>query len=71
VTPGDSKERGCQLSFQVPEGAPELFNELRRRGIVGDFRAPDIIRLSPVPLYNSFHEIWRAGQALEELLRAP
>lgn len=71
VTPADPKERGCQLSFQVPERARELSNELRRRGIVGDFRAPDVIRLSPVPLYNSFHEIWRAGQALEELLGVP
>ena len=71
VTPADPKARGCQLSFQVPEGARELFNELRRRGIVGDFRAPDIIRLSPVPLYNSFHEIWRTGQALDELVRVP
>ena len=68
VTPADPKERGCQLSFRVPERARELSNELRRRGIVGDFRAPDIIRLSPVPLYNTFHEVWRTGQALQELL---
>jgi kynureninase len=54
----------------VPKGARELSDELRRRKIVSDFRAPDVIRLSPVPLYNTFHEVWRAADAMRELVAA-
>lgn len=70
LTPEDAGARGCQLSYRVPRGARELFDELRRRKIVGDFRAPDVIRLSPVPLYNTFHEVWRAAGVLRELVLA-
>ena len=68
LTPADPAARGCQLSLRIPSGAQELFGRLRNRGFVGDYRAPDVIRLSPVPLYNTFHEVWRAAQALRELL---
>jgi kynureninase len=70
LTPRDPGARGCQLSYQVPTGARALSDELRRRKIVGDFRAPDVIRLSPVPLYNTFHEVWRAADAMRELVSA-
>jgi kynureninase len=70
LTPEEPGARGCQLSYQVPQGARELFDELRRRRIVGDFRAPDVIRLSPVPLYNTFHEAWRVAGAMRELVFA-
>lgn len=70
LTPKEPGARGCQLSYQVTRGAREVSDEMRRRKIVGDFRAPDVIRLSPVPLYNTFHEVWRAAQALRELLSA-
>ena len=43
---------------------------LRARGVVADFRQPDVIRLAPVPLYNTFHEVWRVGRILEEVLSA-
>jgi kynureninase len=36
---------------------------------VADYRAPDVIRAAPTPLYNSFHEVWRFGEALTELVR--
>jgi kynureninase len=70
LTPEEPGARGCQLSYQISSGARELFDGLRLKGIVGDFRAPDVIRLSPVPLYNTFHEVWRAAFALRELVSA-
>jgi kynureninase len=70
LTPREPAARGCQLSLLVPRGAREAFDALRARGVVPDFRQPDVIRMAPVPLYNSFHDVWRAGQALVELLRA-
>jgi kynureninase len=69
ITPRDPAARGCQLSLLVPRGARELFDGIRARGILPDFRQPDVIRMAPVPLYNSFHEVWRVGRALEDLLR--
>ena len=63
ITPEDPDARGCQLSIRHPASG-ELIEHLRLHGIVGDFRAPDIIRLSPVPSYNTFHEVWRVGRAL-------
>jgi kynureninase len=68
ITPRDPEQRGCQLSLLVAQDARALFESVRARGIVADFRQPDVIRLAPVPLYNSFHEVWRVGRAFEELL---
>ena len=70
LTPDVPDARGCQVSLRIPGGAKELFGRLRLRGFVGDYRAPDVIRLAPVPLYNTFYEVWRAAQAIRELLDA-
>jgi kynureninase len=70
LTPSNAAHRGCQLSLLVPGGAERVVRELRSRGIVTDYREPDVIRAAPVPLYNTFHEVWRFARALEELLRA-
>ncbi len=69
VTPENEAERGCQISLELGRNARELFEFLRTRGIVGDFRDPDVLRLAPVPLYNTFHDIWRAGKTIEEWSR--
>ncbi len=68
ITPSDPEQRGCQLSLLIPEGARAAFDAIRARGILPDFRQPDVIRMSPAPLYNSFHDVWRAGTALVEVL---
>lgn len=68
VTPRDPARRGCQLSLRIRgQSAEQVVAELDRRGFVTDFRDPDVIRVAPVPLYNTFHEIWRFARALEEL----
>jgi len=70
ITPRDPGSRGCQLSIRVPDAALDLFDTLQSRGFLGDFREPDVIRFAPAPLYNTFHEVWRLGQALEQQLRS-
>ncbi len=64
ITPADPVQRGCQLSLLVHERGRELFDFLASQGIVGDWREPNVIRLAPVPLYNSFEDVRRAGAAL-------
>lgn len=71
LTPQQPAERGCQLSVLVRGGGAEaLIRRLRERGIVTDYREPDVIRVAPVPLYNTFAEVWRFGRTLVELLAA-
>jgi kynureninase len=70
ITPRDPAARGCQLSLLIRGGAKAAFTELRARGILPDFRQPDVIRMAPVPMYNSFHDVWRAGMALLEVMSA-
>ena len=66
ITPADPAQRGCQLSLLVHERARELFDYLAARGIVADWREPNVIRLAPVPLYNSFEDVRRAGAAISQ-----
>lgn len=64
VTPRDPQRRGCQLSLRVPD-AGEVAGRLRTdHGVVVDAREPDILRLTPVPLYSTYHDCWRAATAL-------
>lgn len=69
ITPADPKSRGCQLSIIAKKDGKKIFDELVTRRIVGDWREPDVIRLSPVPLYNSFTDIFEFGQQLEAILK--
>ncbi|MBA3386744.1 MAG: kynureninase [Chthoniobacterales bacterium] len=65
-TPRDPKRRGGHLSV-VHENAQAMCLALRARGVIPDFRKPDVIRLAPSPLYNSFTDCWEAVQALKEI----
>ena len=65
MTPKNPEERGCQLSLLVKNRGKELFDYLTKNHIIGDWREPNCIRLSPVPLYNSFEQIWEVGQVLK------
>lgn len=64
ITPKNKQERGCQLSIICRQNAKAIFNFLTNNGIIGDWRQPNVIRLSPVPLYNSFKQVFEAGQVL-------
>jgi kynureninase len=64
ITPRETDGRGCQLSILAQEHPKELFNKLQAAGVKCDFREPNVIRVAPTPLYNTFHEVWRFVQIL-------
>lgn len=69
VTPADPGQRGCQLSLRVAGGRERgraLFEHLSARGVLGDWREPDVIRISPAPLYNNHSDILRFVRAVQE-----
>lgn len=67
ITPREESSRGCQLSILVHDRPRERFKALEVAGVVGDFREPNIIRIAPVPLYNTFMDVWRFARALTAL----
>lgn len=71
LTPTDPEARGCQLSLRIDGDAREVFDRLVAAGVVGDFRAPDVIRASPVPLYNGYADCWRFAAELGRIVGAP
>lgn len=64
ITPS---ERGCQLSVLAGSNARKLFDYLTQNGVVADWREPEVIRMAPVPLYNSFEDIYRLGEMILKL----
>ncbi len=66
LTPRDPMARGCQLSLRVAADGRELARRFLDDGITVDFREPDVVRAAPVPLYNSFHDLWRLGRSLAD-----
>lgn len=68
ITPADPAQRGCQLSIFAHGMGKELFDRLTAQGIFLDWREPNVIRMAPVPMYNSFEDVWRFGEALDRVL---
>ena len=66
ITPNEPRARGCQLSILAHEHPKELHQELGAAGVKCDFREPNVIRVAPTPLYNSFHEVWRFAKTLSD-----
>jgi kynureninase len=66
ITPKNKNERGCQLSIIVKKDGKKLFDFLQSKSIMPDWREPDVIRMSPVPLYNSFEDVYKVGEAMKE-----
>ena len=66
ITPDDREARGCQVSLLVHQNGRELFDLLSQNNIRTDWREPNVIRLAPVPLYNSFEEVVRFGEVLSQ-----
>lgn len=63
-------ERGCQLSVVAHGRGKELFTQLLQAGVISDWREPNVIRLAPVPLYNSFEDVYQFGQILLNLCKS-
>ncbi|XP_073688083.1 kynureninase-like [Garra rufa] len=70
ITPSDPEQRGCQLSLSFSLPIRAVFQELEKRGIACDMREPNVLRVAPVPLYNSFTDVHRFITALGSTLSA-
>ena len=68
ITPKTPKDRGCQLSIQVRGADKALFNSITEKGVIADWREPDVIRVAPVPLYNSFMDVWNFVEIIKASL---
>lgn len=66
ITPKEPENRGCQLSILMHGQGKEMFDKLTEDGVIADWREPNVIRMAPVPLYNSFEDVYRFGNILEE-----
>ena len=69
ITPANEDERGAQLSIIATQKPKEIFNGLIAGNILGDWREPNVIRFSPVPLYNSFLDVYTAGTVLLQVCK--
>ena len=63
-----AEERGCQISIRVKNGNKELFNKITEKGVIADWREPDVIRVAPVPLYNSFSDVFNFYNILKSVI---
>jgi len=68
ITPKDPKQRGCQLSIQVKNADKGLFDKVTKAGVIADWREPDVIRIAPIPLYNTYEEMYRFVLILKQLI---
>jgi kynureninase len=59
LTPKNPNERGCQLSIFMKQNGKQVFNALTKAGVIADWREPNVIRVAPVPLYNTFEDVFR------------
>lgn len=66
ITP--KNEKGCQVSMLMLQKGKEVFEALKQNGVLADWRDPNVIRIAPVPLYNSFKEIYHFGEIVKRIL---
>ncbi len=66
-TPREAKRRGGHVAVEH-EAGPRIARALKRRGVIPDFRPPDVVRLAPIPLYTSYHDLWLTAQHLRAIV---
>ena len=67
ITPA---ERGCQVSMTIKRNGRAAFDHLMQHGVSAGWREPEVLRVAPVPLYNSFEDIWQFGQLMQSTLKS-
>src|SRR5262249_47466000 len=67
ITPREPERRGAQISLQIPERGRVLCKQLIQEGIIGDWREPDTYRVAPIPLYNSYRDVYRFARRFLEV----
>lgn len=70
ITPSDPAKRGAQLSILAHGHGKALFDKLTERGVIADWREPNVIRIAPVPMYNNYEDVYRFGAILLESVQA-
>ncbi len=68
LTPSDKKARGCQLSIYMNRNGKKIFDALTKAGVIADWREPGVIRVAPVPLYNTFEDVFRFVEIFRKAL---
>jgi kynureninase len=68
ITPSEKEQRGCQLSIFLKSKGKKVFEKITKAGVVADWREPNVIRVAPVPLYNTFEEVFRFGEIFKSAL---
>jgi len=68
ITPREMNRHGCQVSMLMLKRGKEIFEKLKTESVIADWREPNVIRIAPVPLYNSYTEIFRFGEIISKLL---
>ena len=66
ITPRDPEARGAQLSIRVLQSDKSLFTAISEKGVIADWREPDVIRIAPAPMYNSYNDVYRFVEILKE-----
>jgi kynureninase len=70
ITPINPNDRGCQVSIQMKKDGRKVFEHLTKNGVIADWREPDVIRVAPVPMYNSFEDVFRFATLFKAALGA-
>ena len=66
ITPREEGAHGCQVSIIMKKDGKQIFDTLLKQGVMADWRSPNVIRVAPVPLYNSFEDVFRFGEIIRE-----
>ena len=69
ITPRKKMEKGCQVSMLMLSRGKEIFDELINQGVIADWREPNVIRVAPIPLYNTFEDVWKFGDIIQNILK--
>lgn len=69
ISPTKEDEKGCQVSMLMLQNGKNIFEALKKHGVLADWREPNVIRIAPVPLYNSFEDVYRFGEMLSALVK--
>lgn len=70
LTPSHPEERGCQLSIFMKRNGKKVFDEMTKAGVISDWREPGVIRVAPVPFYNSFREVYTFVQIFKRAIQS-
>jgi kynureninase len=68
LTPAEPERRGAQLSLRIRRGAGAVRDRMQRAGVLADFREPDVVRMAPAPIFNSYHDVWRAARSVRDAM---